>query len=161
MLKLIEHFDRLIGKHLSWIVVFLSLIVAIGMVTGIIARSVLREPLLGLEEIILFTVMWLYMLGAALASRDSSHLSADFLSDYLKAGRVLRLVQLTAKLIALLAVLAFVAWSFDLFHWGFTMEQSTPVIKLPYYLAQSSMFIAAVIMAIYAARDLLLFLEED
>jgi len=161
MLRLIERFDRYVGRFLAPIVVALSLVVAIGMVTGIVARSILSEPLLGLEEIILFTVMWLYMLGAALASRDSSHLSADFLSDYMQAGRTRRLVQLTAKLIAMIAVLAFVVWSFDLFHWGFTMEQSTPVIKLPYYLVQSSMFIAAIIMAIYTFRDLLVFLQEE
>ena len=161
MIKVIEQFDRLVGRCLSPIVVILSLVVAVGMVTGIIARSVLRKPLLGLEEIILLSVMWLYMLGAALASRDNSHLTADFLSDYMPANDFRRLLQLLARLLVLIAALAFVVWSVDLFRWGFTMEQSTPVIKLPYYLVQSSMFIAAAIMAIYALRDLLLFLGED
>ena len=161
MLESIKQFDRIAERFLPPIVVVFSLIVAVGMVTGIVARSVFRQPLLGLEELILFTVMWLYMLGAALASREKSHLSADFLSEYMQAGKARRLVQMLAKLLAMLAVLAFVFWSFDLVHWGFTMEQSTPVIKLPYYLAQSSIFIAALIMAIYALRDLLLFLETN
>ena len=160
MLELIEKFDAIVGRFLAPVVVFLSLVVAVGMVTGIVARSLFHEPLLGLEEVILFTVMWLYMLGAALASREGSHLSADFLSDYLADEKAKRIVHLIAKLITLTAVLAFVVWSFDLFHWGFTMEQSTPVIKLPYYLVQSSMFAASIFMAIYALRDLLLLLKE-
>ena len=161
MLESIKQFDRIVERFLPPIVVVFSLTVAVGMVTGIVARSVFRQPLLGLEELILFTVMWLYMLGAALASREKSHLSADFLSEYMQVGKARRLVQMLAKLFAIVAVLAFVFWSFDLVHWGFTMEQSTPVIKLPYYLAQSSMFVAALIMAIYALRDLLLFLEGN
>ena len=161
MLESIKQFDRIAERFLPPIVVVFSLIVSVGMVTGIVARSVFRQPLLGLEELILFTVMWLYMLGAALASREKSHLSADFLSEYMQVGKARRLVQMLAKLFAIVAVLAFVFWSFDLVHWGFTMEQSTPVIKLPYYLAQSSMFVAALIMAIYALRDLLLFLEGN
>lgn len=161
ILQLIDNFDRAVGRFLTPVVVVLSLVVAIGMVTGIVARSILHEPLLGLEEIILFTVTWLYMLGAALASREGSHLSADFLSDYMRQGNARRLVQLVARLIALVAVIAFVVWSFDLFHWGFTMEQATPVIKLPYYIVQSSMFVAAIIMAIYTLRDVLTFLEGE
>ena len=161
MLKLINHFDRFIGRLLSPTVVILSLIGALCMVTGIVARSVFQQPLLGLEELILFSVMWLYMLGAALASRENSHLSADFLSEFIQADKARRLLQLFARIFSLIAVIAFVCWSFNLLQWGLTMEQSTPVIKLPYYLVQSSMFVAAVTMAIYVLRDLLLFLEEN
>ena len=139
----------------------LSLIVAGGMVTGIVARSLLNPPLLGLEEIILFTVMWLYMLGAALASRESSHLSADFLSDYLQDSRWQRPVKVLAKLVSLIAVAAFVIWSFDLFAWGLTMEQSTPVTRMPFYIVQSSMFIASLLMLIYTLRDTLKLLEQE
>ena len=83
MLESIKQFDRIAERFLPPIVVVFSLIVSVGMVTGIVARSVFRQPLLGLEELILFTVMWLYMLGAALASREKSHHSADFLSEYM------------------------------------------------------------------------------
>ena len=79
ILNLIDKFDQLVGRFLTPAVIILSLVIAVGMVTGIVARSLLGQPLLGLEEIILFSVMWLYMLGAALASREDSHLSADFL----------------------------------------------------------------------------------
>ena len=118
-------------------------------------RSAFNAPLLGLEEMILFCVMWLYMLGAVLASRDRSHLSADFVSAFIHNVRIKNALQMTAKLVSMVAVVAFVVWSFDLLHWGLTMQQSTPVFRLPLYLSQASVFVASLCFLLYQLRDLI------
>ena len=155
MQKIIDTIDLAIGKVLQPIVVFLSLLIAFGMVAGIVMRSVFSAPMLGLEEIILFSVMWLYMLGAALASRERSHLSADFISTYVTNLKIANSIRVFATLITLVTVIAFVLWSHSLLAWGLEKQQSTPVFRIPLYFSQGSMFCASMLFLFYVLRDLL------
>ena len=147
--------DTALSKVIKPIVIALSLLVAGAMVLGIVTRSVFNSPMFGLEEIILFSVMWLYMLGAALASRERSHLSADFVSVVFTDPSWRHRMHLLATCISLVMVCAFVIWSFNLLNWGLNMQQSTPVFQLPLYLSQSSLFCASVLFLFYTLRDLL------
>ncbi len=145
--------DNLIKKIIAPLVVVLSLFVAFAMVAGVVSRSVLNTPVLGLEELILFAVIWLYMLGAALASQERSHLRADFVSTFVHNSKVRDTVHLLATVISLIMVIAFIVWSHNLFIWGFTMQQSTPVFRIPFYLSQSSLFCASLLLLFYSLRD--------
>ncbi|NND83246.1 MAG: TRAP transporter small permease subunit [Gammaproteobacteria bacterium] len=147
--------DTVLQKIIVPLVVFLSLLVAGGLVLGIVLRSGFNTPMLGLEEIILFSVMWLYMLGAALASRERSHLSADFAATFIRSARWRHRVHLLAGSISLVMVCAFVVWSYDLLAWGLTHQQSTPVFQIPLYLSQGSMFCASILFLFYVTRDML------
>ena len=152
--------DSALSKIIQAVVVILSLFVASAMVLGIVLRSVLNAPMLGLEEIILFSVMWLYMMGAALASRERSHLSADFVSVVVSNARVRHGLHLLATLVSLVMVLAFVVWSYDLLAWGFSKQRSTPVFQLPLYLSQASMFCASLLFLFYMLRDVVNDLDQ-
>jgi TRAP-type C4-dicarboxylate transport system permease small subunit len=153
LLRVFERIDSVLSRIIRSIVVLLSLFVACAMVLGILMRSAFHAPMLGLEEIILFSVMWLYMMGAALASRDRSHLSADFVAVVVKSADIRNALHLLATLISLAMVLAFVVWSYDLLTWGLTRQQSTPIFQLPLYLSQGSLFCAALLFLFYMLRD--------
>ena len=154
MARLFEKADAVINPVVRWLVIILSLLVAVGMVLGIVMRSALNAPMLGLEEIILFSVMWLYMMGAALASRDRSHLSADFVAVFVKRKALRDGLHLIASLISLIMVLAFVVWSFDLLAWGVSRQQTTPVFRIPQFLSQASIFAASLLFLFYLLRDM-------
>lgn len=145
--------DRLIAAVIKPLVVVLSLSVALLMVAGIVSREVLGEPLLGLEELILTGVMWLYMMGAALASRERSHLQGDFVQVLTSSQTVRRRVRLLASLITVAMAIVFTVWAFSLLSWGLNRQQSTAVLRIPLYVAQSSLFACSVLMVLYALRD--------
>ena len=153
LLKIFERIDSVLNRVIRAVVVLLSLFVACAMVLGILMRSALHAPMLGLEEVILFSVMWLYMMGAALASRDRSHLSADFVAVYVRNASVRNALHLLATLVSLAMVMAFVVWSYDLLAWGVTWQQSTPIFQLPLYLSQASLFCASLLFLFYMLRD--------
>ena len=54
------------------IVAALMLLVMIGY--EVFARYVLKSSLMGIEELMLFPIIWLYMLGGANASYEKSHI---------------------------------------------------------------------------------------
>lgn len=157
-LRLLDVFavlDRLVVSFVRPALVALSVFIAAAIFTGVVSRSVFEAPLFGVEELVLIAVMWLYMLGAVLASRDSSHLSADFLPSLIDNPRVLSAVELFAHLISLAMCLAFVIWSWQLFSWSLHWQQATPVFAWPWFVSQSSPFVCSVLMSLYVLRDCL------
>ncbi|MEM7081163.1 MAG: TRAP transporter small permease [Pseudomonadota bacterium] len=155
LLALIKRLDPFVARVLKPLVVVLSLAVAVLMVSGIVSRELLGQPLLGLEEVVLTSVMWLYMLGAALASRDRTHLSGDFIQVITQNESTKARMRFVATLISLLMAIVFAIWSFSLIRWGFERQQSTAALRIPLYVAQSSLFVCSVLMVFYAIRDAL------
>jgi len=155
LLSLIATLDAVLAFLIKPVVALISAAIAFMLALGIFTRAVLETPLFGLEELILMGAMWLYMLGAVLASRERSHLSADFVQVICSNATVIRFFHLLASLVSLLMAVMFVTWSYDLLAWGLQKGQTTPVFQLPWYLSQSSLFVAALLFCFYLVRDLL------
>ncbi|WP_163272502.1 TRAP transporter small permease [Chelativorans alearense] len=146
--------DALLVRIIHPILIVIGLAVALMLVVGILTRMI-GAPLFGLEEIMLLAVMWFYMLGAALASRERSHLSADFVRVISKNPKVWRVAALFSTAVSLGIAVLFSTWAWALFSFGLERGQSTPVFGIPWWISQSSLFFASVLFIIYLVRDLL------
>lgn len=153
--SLIELIDKLLTIIVIPIVVALSLAVAGMLAWGIFSRSMLNAPVFGLEELVLISAMWLYMLGAVLAAKDRSHLTADFVSVVFKNEKVIAGFAVLATVISIIMAVYFVSWSYELLAWSLKKAQITPVFKLPWYISQSSLFVGSVALVFYLIRDLI------
>lgn len=154
-MKLLSYLDAGLGGLLKVAVVLTGLAIALMLAAGIFFRSVLEAPVFGLEEIVLFCVMWFYMAGAVLASRERSHLAADFVTVIFENPKVLKVIGMIATVISLIMALFFTDWSWSLVSWGLDKGQTTPVFHLPMWVSQASMLFAAVCFVLYLARDLI------
>ncbi len=134
-------------------VVILSMIVSIFMVVEVITRYVFGDPLFGLEELTLMSVMWLYMLGASMACRERSHLRAEMVQLFIKNQKVLYVIKALSTCIALVMAACIVYWSYDLVAWGLEKRQSTPVFEIPWVVSQCSLLVGGVFFVIYLTRD--------
>lgn len=79
----------------------------------------------------LIEIMWFHMLGAALASRERSHLSADFVKVLSKNPKVWRAAALISTAISLFIAIMFVTWAWDLFSWAF--KKNSPLQSLVFH----------------------------
>lgn len=155
LLAIMASVDRVLAFIIKPVVVVISFLVAILLAYGIFARAALDKPVFGLEELVLLGAMWLYMLGAALASRERSHLSGDFTQIMFKNPQVIRSFHILASFISLFMAIMFATWSYDLLYWAVKKGQTTTALKMPWYLSQSSLFVASVLFIFYQLRDLL------
>ncbi|WP_106229570.1 TRAP transporter small permease [Halomonas ventosae] len=146
-------FDEKLAMLMKAVVTVLGIFVSFAIVVGIVSRALLGKPVFGIEELILMAAMWLYMLGAALASRERSHLSADFIQAFSKNRTLNDIARLIATGLSVVMAGFFVAWSYSLFAWGFEKGQVTPVFSIPQYISQASLFVASILLLIYALRD--------
>lgn len=146
-------------KIINWIVGAVAaaagLFVALGFVVGIVARSFLGIALFGVEELILMAVIWFYMLGAILASKDRAHLQADFIPVIVKNEQIIIVFRILATVISIGLAILFIMWSNELLQWALTRRQTTPVFSVPMYFSQVSLFTAATFMTLYLIRDLI------
>lgn len=154
-MRLLKTLDTILVRLMHWVVALAGLLVAIALVLGIFSRSVLNAPIFGLEELMLLGVMWFYMLGAALASRERSHLSADFVKVICDNPKHLRVAALFSTAVSLFIALMFVYWSWSLVSFGLQKGQSTPVFGIPWWVSQYSLLVASVLFVIYLMRDLM------
>jgi TRAP-type C4-dicarboxylate transport system permease small subunit len=155
MVSFIKKIDRLVINAVYPTVVALGLLIAFSITLGVFSRSLLNVPLFGLEEITLICSMWFYMMGASMASRERSHLSADFIEVITDNRTVRNAFKLLAGLITVVMSIFFVKWSYDFLMFSFEKVSKTPVFSIPWYLSQLSLLIASILMSIYLIRDLL------
>lgn len=155
-MKLLRCLDALILRIINPVLVVAGLAVALMLAAGIFSRAVIGKPVFGLEELTLMVVMWFYMLGAVLASRERSHLSADFVHVMTRNTTIHRAASLVSTAISLGVAVMFVTWAWDLFAFGLKRGQTTPVFGIPQWVSQASLFIASIAFVIYLIRDLIL-----
>lgn len=153
IVDLFASIDNALAAFMKVAVVVMGIFVSFAMVFGIVSRSFLGVQVFGLEELVLTAAMWLYMLGAALASRERSHLSADFIEAFSSNETLHEVMRLIATVLSVVMAAFFVTWSYSLFAWGLEKGQVTPVFSIPQYISQGSLFVASVLLLLYALRD--------
>ncbi|QTP57470.1 TRAP transporter small permease [Billgrantia antri] len=153
ILELLSRIDNVFAFVIKVAVTVLGLFIAFAMVGGILFRALLGIQVFGLEELVLMAAMWLYMLGAALASRERTHLSADFFQAFSDNEVLHSTMNLVATTLSLLLAVFFVRWSYSIFSWGFEKGQVTPVFGIPQYFSQASLLVASVFLLLYVLRD--------
>ncbi len=90
---------------LQWVVIAGMGLLVVDVLWGVVARYALRTPSQWTDEVATSLMIWVSLLGAALAYRDRSHLGVDYLAMKLdpEARRLLRYA-------VHLLVLAFAVW---------------------------------------------------
>lgn len=136
------------------ILIVASLTISTLMVVEILARYVFEHPMLWLEEPILIAVLWLYLIGAAMATRDRSHIKASVMHLLIKDPQRLCITKILATLIALVMSGCLIYWSSDLFFSGLKQPITTPILAIPLYVSQSSLFFGGILIAIYFLHEM-------
>lgn len=151
-----EFIDSIIKKILNVSCFVLSIAVTILMVTEIAARHLFEHAFRGLPEIYLLLVMWLYMLGASLASANRSHLRIGILDQFITSNRSRQIYDLMLAAITFIIMLFFIRWAWGLVAWGIKRPQTTPILYLPWLTSMLSIFVASILITLYGLRDLIM-----
>jgi TRAP-type transport system small permease protein len=144
-----------IARTLDVLAVISSVAVTGLMIFLVVARYMLGLPVIGLLELIMLAAVALYMTGALIASRKREHLTVDWLADRIQDPKRRALHDLLIAVLTLVVTAFFVVWAYRMFSWGFERPQVTPAYRIPLYVPQLAIGVAAVGCLCYAIRDLL------
>lgn len=147
-----------VGRVIAWLLdaaALVSSLAVVGlMVFLVLARYVFGWSIVGLLELIMMFGMWLYMLGALIASRRNEHLVVEFVAEKIESDRVQAWHKLLVGGITLAVALFFALISVRMLQWGIQRPQSTPGLGIPLWIPQSSIMLAAAGCCLYALRDM-------
>ncbi len=119
----------------------------------VIARYVLGLSVVGLHELIMLAAVALYMTGAVIASRRREHLTVDWIAARIADPRKKAAHDLLIAVLTILITCFFIVWAYHMFTWGMKRPQSTPAFRIPLWIPQLAIGVAAVGCFAYALRD--------
>lgn len=155
MQAMLTTLDRLVGGVLDLVAFVASLLVVGLMLFLILARYVFGWSVVGTLELVMLAGMWLYMVGAMIASRRNEHLMVDFLELQIRNARAQALHKILVSVIVAVICACFMYWAYRMLSWGLVRPQRTPELSIPLWVSQASILIASVGCFCYAVRDVL------
>ncbi|RQD71911.1 MAG: TRAP transporter small permease subunit [Tindallia sp. MSAO_Bac2] len=150
-----KYFMNALAKIQIGVTAFLTIAIPLLIVFQVLLRYVFRLPLMGIEELLMFPIIWLYMLGGANASRTRSHIECGILTLYIREGTKGRAIFNMVRVTVCVLVSCWLTyWAFFYLQYALRMMKSSPLLKLPMIVAESAVFIGLALMTLYAIIEL-------
>lgn len=141
-------------KIASYILTMLICILALGQFVQVITRYVLEIPVMGLEEILVYPTIWLYILGAANASREDHHIRANVLEIFLTTERANTVLAIIGDVISLAVGFWILSWVWDYTQYVARVWKESPTLYIPTFYADVALFVGMVLMMLFTAIHL-------
>ncbi len=134
----------------------------------VVLRYVLKAPLMGIEELLTFFIIWLYMMGGSVASEKRCHIECGILTLYIKKEKTMKIFKCFKALFSFIICAWLARWAFWYFQYSFGLWKTSGILKIPMFFGESSMFLGLAFMLFFAAlemidyiRELITFLKEE
>ncbi|MGL4484132.1 MAG: TRAP transporter small permease [Anaerovoracaceae bacterium] len=137
----------LVGAQQTIIIVTGSLAALI--VAGACILRFFEMNFMGFEEILIFVVFWLYMMGCAYGSYEKSQITADILEVTMKESLFKDIIRLAKVTLTLVIGAFFVLWAVQLLMWTILNNTQTPVFRFPVAIGQSSIVVGMLLSTFY------------
>jgi len=137
----------------DWILIITGTAVGLMILVNALFRF-LRIDWFGSEELTLFVAFWLYFTGAAYASRENTHISADMLSLFTSNVKVRAVADIVKNTIGAVMAAVFTYWCFNYVSWQANLGAKSAVYKLPIIISTIPIFICFLLWTLYLVRDL-------
>ncbi|RJE82080.1 TRAP transporter small permease [Paracoccus onubensis] len=147
------------GGIIAFALDFLA-VVSAAVLTGmmaflVVARYLLGMSVVGLHELIMLSAVALYMTGAVIASRKGEHLTVDWIAGNITSPRKKALHDLLIAVLTTIITIFFIVWAYHMFSWGIQRPQMTPALRIPLWIPQLAIGLAALGCFCYGLRDIL------
>ncbi len=119
----------------------------------VVLRYVFEAPLMGIEELMLFPIIWLYMIGGANASMERTHISCGILTLYIKKPFSIALFHSVKSFISVVVSLWLTYWAYWFFDYSLTMWKESDLLYIPMFFGESAVFIGLVLMTGYSIDE--------
>lgn len=153
-MKFIKKLDQLLEWVQDWILIITGTAVGLMIIVNAAFRF-LRVDWFGSEELTLFVAFWLYFVGAACASRENTHISADMLSLFTSNVKIRAIANLVKNAIGAAMSAVFTYWCFNYVRWQASLGAKSSVYKLPIIISTIPIFICFLLWTLYLIRDLI------
>ena len=93
-------------------------IVALMQFYQVVMRYVFELPVMGLDEIVVYPTLWLYILGGVNAAREDTQIKANVLDVFLKTEKSRLIVRVIADVLSVIVSSWLTYWAWDYFKYA-------------------------------------------
>lgn len=140
----------------SFRIILTLLLVAVAGIqfSQVITRYVLGVPFVGLQDLLMYPVLWLYILGSVNASREDQQIRANVLEIFLKTEWAKKVQLIISDIISLIIAGWLTFWAWDFFMYSLKVEKMTPVLYLPTVYSDAALFLGLLAMCAFTVINI-------
>jgi len=147
------HFGVLNAQRLLLICLFVPL--TAGMFAEVVARYVIGKGFFAIEDFIGYTAVWLYFIGAAVATHERTQIKAEIVSMIFKSPRTLNITKAVVAAISVSVACIMTQWAYELVTFSINIDFRTPVHQVPFVYFQVAILVGSFLMVIYFLMELI------
>lgn len=141
---------KVLDTALEWLVMVVVGILVLDVLWQVFTRKILSDPSQWTEELAIFLLIWVSLLGAAVAMNKGAHLGIDYFTGKLSIkNRVITEVFVFA-VVALFSIYVMVIGGFDLVVTTLKMDQRSPILDVAMGYVYLAVPISGLFMAFYS-----------
>ena len=138
-------------KFFKYILPLLISIVAVMQFYQVLMRYVFELPVMGLDELVVYPTLWLYLLGSVNAAREDTQIKANVLDVFLKTDRSRLIVRVIADSFSVIVSCWLTYWAWDYFLYAKKVWKESPTLYIPTFWAECSLFVGMALMTCYTS----------
>lgn len=125
-----QKLKRILDRGLEWLVMIVVGFLVLDVLWQVFTRFILKDPSSWTEELATFLLIWVALLGAAVALGRGAHLGIDYFVMKLPDKARLKTEIFVFFCVAAFSFLVMVVGGFDLVRTTFHLEQTSPALGL-------------------------------
>lgn len=141
-------------KGFRYLLTLLIGVVAITQFVQVFTRYVLETPVMGLEEATVFPSLWLYMMGAANASRENSQIRANVLEIFIKSERGHARLGILTEIVSLIVCGWLIHWAWDFMRYSWRTWRESATLYWPTFYADVALILGLSLVFLFTLRTL-------
>lgn len=146
--------NTILVRVLEWLAVLTVALLVVDVVWGVVTRYVLGEQAKWTEELARFLLIWVSMLGGALAFRRREHLGIDFVVATLHSDVRSRMQIVKQAIVCFAAAAVFLYGGTRIVFDALTVEQTTPALGWKMGYVYCAVPLAGVFILLFALEEL-------
>ncbi len=133
------------------IILFFLMVVITGLVfVQVLLRYVFKAPLMGIEEMLLFPTVWLYMLGAANASIQRTQIVCRVMEVFVKNRlKSIYLIRTAASFLSFGVAIWLDYWAYDYLKYALRVPRVSSSLYIPLIYAEAAVFACMILITVY------------
>ncbi len=150
----IRRFSDIFGTIVQYITIVIILFLLILSVLQVFLRS-FNLPQMGVEELMKFPTIWMYMLGGICASFTKTHIDCGIIESMIKSENVKRALAIIKCVLSIIVSVFVIKWTGEYLAYCFKTNKLSVVYGIPWTIANVAIMVGIVGMLLYEVLELI------
>jgi TRAP-type C4-dicarboxylate transport system permease small subunit len=152
--KIVNGFLGALAGIQKTLAVAICLIIPVIIVVQVFMRYVLKVPLMGIEELLTFFIIWLYMLGGGVASCERTHISCGILTLYMKKPMTIKIFNICKAFFGCVCGAWIARWGWWYITYSAKLGKVSDLLHIPMVIGEGAIFVGFILMLIFSIVEL-------